>query len=174
MKTYETSFPKDSLVQTAFTEIHYDDTFGIQIEARDIALEELPILMFKSIPSWFYLLFKIRDWIATGLGLKTGSTFDFEKQVQQFKGNPGEQLNLFRVYARSENELMMGENDKHLDFRLSYFKIDHGPQTELLLSTVVHYNAPMGRLYFFFVKPFHKLIVPILLRKMAKQLQTYE
>ncbi len=168
---YEIALPKNSLIENALSKIDYEDTFGVTMDELNLPLHSLPPLLFSSLPDWFALLFKLREKLAGLVGLKTGNQEEFEKMKSEFKGKPGEQLSIFKVYDRNEEELLMGENDKHLDFRLSFFIKEKGDQTELLLSTTVQYNAVSGKLYFFFVKPFHRLIVPILLKRMVLKIQ---
>jgi hypothetical protein len=61
----------------------------------------------------------------------------------------------------------MGEDDKHLNFRASVLK-DKTNGT-VSLTTVVHYNNLWGRVYFFPVKPFHKIIMKALLKRYLRK-----
>jgi len=113
----------------------------------------------------------IRERIAKMIGLKTGEGADIEKQLKEFKGEVGQSIALFHVLGRSEEEIMVGETDSHLDFRLSYFAIPKNEtRTTLHLTTTVKFNNWLGRLYFIPVGPVHRIIVPILLKRMAKEL----
>ena len=86
-----------------------------------------------------------------------------------------EKLGLFRVFHRTDNEVILGEDDKHLNFRISLYKEDT-PDSEgskhLTLSTTVVFNNWFGKLYFLPVKPFHKLIVPKMLKGIIRQIET--
>jgi hypothetical protein len=68
---------------------------------------------------------------------------------------------IFTVSARSENEIVMEENDKHLKFRTSLL-MDGG---QLYLTTLVRYNHWLGKLYFIPVKPFHRMLIKSQLKK---------
>ncbi|MOA34437.1 hypothetical protein D3C78_1558100 [compost metagenome] len=62
----------------------------------------------------------------------------------------------------------MGENDRHLDFKVSLLAQQTGnTNSSITISTVVNYHNWFGKFYFFFVKPFHKRIVPVMLKKIA-------
>ena len=66
----------------------------------------------------------------------------------------------------------MGENDKHLNFKVSILleKLEANNKS-ITISTIVVFNNWFGKLYFFPVKPFHKLIVPIMLKSILKDLE---
>lgn len=98
-----------------------------------------------------------------------------EIQLKNFRCEPGEQLGLFRVIARTENEVVLGEDDKHLDFRVS-LQLEKSKlnniEKELTISTLVKFHNRMGRLYFIPVKPFHRFIVPSMLKGIVRELNT--
>jgi hypothetical protein len=61
-----------------------------------------------------------------------------------------------------------------LNFRVSLFLKQQAPGTnykELTVSTAVEFNNWFGRLYFLPVPPFHKLIVPAMLKGIVKELE---
>ncbi|PHN05607.1 DUF2867 domain-containing protein [Flavilitoribacter nigricans] len=170
MKAYTQPIPEGSLIETALERIDYQDSFGIQTSAQ-VDVVQLPPLFFKLFPTWFMGLMYLREAIAGLIGLKTGRGIDVRAQLRDFTGTIGESIALFQVMGRSEEEILTGENDRHLDFRLSFFArpCEHG--TELILSTSVQYNGWLGRAYFLPVKPVHRLIVPIILKRMARYLE---
>ncbi|WP_228390859.1 DUF2867 domain-containing protein [Chryseobacterium contaminans] len=86
----------------------------------------------------------------------------------------GERYGLFKVFNKTNNEIVMGENDKHLDFRISLlFDKNQGGQDEnsLTISTTVKFHNWLGVLYFLPVRPFHKLIVPSMLKNIINNLE---
>ena len=81
-----------------------------------------------------------------------------------FGGQVGESLGIFRVFDRRVDELLLGEDDRHLDFRVSVLVRNDGSDDWAIVSTVVRFNSWLGRAYFLPVRQFHKLIVPAMLR----------
>ncbi|HYF03821.1 MAG TPA: DUF2867 domain-containing protein, partial [Patescibacteria group bacterium] len=66
----------------------------------------------------------------------------------------------------------LGEDDKHLNFRISFLlKENQAKHYQFILSTVVVINNFTGTVYFLPVKPFHSLIVPDMMRSIVKYLQ---
>lgn len=56
----------------------------------------------------------VRDAIVAGLGLKTARDFK-----STGGGNKENRVGIFKIYSKGQTEIILGEDDKHLDFRLS-------------------------------------------------------
>jgi hypothetical protein len=171
MTTYTIPLFPDSLIYKAIR-VDYEDVFAIDIPSETVIKpEELVPLFFDVFPKWFMVLMHLREAIAKLIGLKTAHGIDIEEQLANFKGEKGESIALFHVFDRTEEEILTGETDKHLDFRLSFFSKPKAKNVyQVSLATTVQYNGGLGKLYFFFVKPFHRLIVPVILKRIAKRL----
>lgn len=82
-----------------------------------------------------------------------------------------DRFGLFKIYAIYPDEIIMGEDDSHLNFRVSwYVKKLYGNEYRIFCSTTVQINNLVGKIYFFLVKPFHKLVVKSFLKNMVKSL----
>ena len=107
--------------------------------------------VFASPPVIVRRLLRLRDALARPLGLREASGAD------PFEGFP--------VLGRREHEVLMGLDDRHLDFRVSLRLLRSGGAPESLqLTTTVTFHGALGRLYFVLVRPFHRRIVPAMLR----------
>jgi hypothetical protein len=76
-------------------------------------------------------------------------------------------VDFFPVQSRSDHEIVLGENDRHLDFSLSLL-LRPTPDTagaELVATTVVHCHNLLGRTYLQAITPFHGLVVRSNLRR---------
>lgn len=128
--------------------------------------EELARFVFAHVPGWSRALMGLRDLLVAGLGLKTGAQLTATTPAQAV-----ERVGFFRIYTRRADEIVLGEDDKHLDFRLSMLC---SPSTatprgrRLTLSTVVHCHNRLGRAYIFVIAPFHRRIVRACLRRAAR------
>jgi hypothetical protein len=120
-------------------------------------------------------LFAIRNKVVGLFGLKTsGQTSDRQQPLENFKCEQGDQRGLFKVFDKTENEVVLGEDDKHLNFRVSLLLDGLHAGTgkkSLTITTTVQFNNLFGRVYFLFVRPFHKLIVPAMLKGMIKRIE---
>ena len=129
--------------------VDFTDTFALRLPdgaSRDVEYWHRA-LHTAGIPLWAAALMAVRNRVARGLGLYTaGGSSDTDP---------------FTVRARTGDTLVVGADDRHLDFRGVLRVVgDH-----LQCATVVHQHNATGRAYFAVVKPFHRLIVPALLRR---------
>lgn len=177
MSIIKTTLPTNSMLNTNHKKYDYVDSFqGILRDPKnEFTSIDIGKAFFSSGPRWLGKLFSFRNKLVSLFGLKTsGDIRDREKQLERFKFEPGERLGLFKVFARTENEVILGEDDKHLNFRVSLFleKQQSQPNMKrLIISTTVEFNNWFGRLYFLPVQPFHKLIVPTMLKGIIRELE---
>ena len=71
----------------------------------------------------------------------------------------------------NDAEIVVGEDDRHLDFRASFLVSPAGAPAggaQLTASTVVHCHNLLGRTYLFISAPFHRLVVKASLRRAAE------
>ncbi len=177
MRIIKTTLPNNSILNTSLKEYDYVDSFyGVLNDIENkITSVDLGKAFFSSGPKWVGQLFNLRNKIVSVFGLKTsGNLVDRQQQLNNFKCEPGEQLGLFKVFNKTENEVIIGEDDKHLNFRVSLFldksKTDKSKKN-ITISTTVEFNNWFGRLYFLPVRPFHKFIVPTMLNGIIKELE---
>ncbi|WP_336047965.1 DUF2867 domain-containing protein [Streptomyces sp. CA2R101] len=72
----------------------------------------------------------------------------------------------FRVLGRTEHEILLGEDARHLDFRASI----HLADGHVTLGTVVRIHRRAGRLYFTVVRRVHPFVVRTVLRRFHRRL----
>ena len=94
------------------------------------------------------------------------------KTSKQLETARGERIRFFRVYDTSASEIILGEDDAHLDFRLSVMHRTEaaadGANAHVVMSTVVHCHNRLGRAYIRLIEPFHKMVVKSSLRRAAE------
>jgi hypothetical protein len=71
--------------------------------------------------------------------------------------------------------LVLGEDDRHLDFRVAIqLHTDAANGRELIVGTVVHCHNRLGRIYLRTIAPFHRVIVPASLEQAARATKNKE
>ena len=107
-------------------------------------------------PAWVKHLVKTRNCIVSLFQLRTVE-IGVDQPLQPTIGG-------FPVVAQSAEEVVLGFDDKHLDFRISV-TVNAGSDTGTLVTvaTVVKTNNFFGRAYLATIMPFHRLIVRHLL-----------
>jgi hypothetical protein len=163
----EVALPPESAVASAFKSVNLADAFSIQLPSGASKNPDvLARFIFSVQPSWIRALTDVRDAIVAAFGLKTA------KHLATLSSDPAaERIGIFRVFGTSETEVVLGENDKHLDFRVSILCTPDSPpstRSQLTLSTVVHCHNHLGRTYLSVIAPFHRQVVKASLRRAAE------
>lgn len=177
MTIIKTTLPVNSALNVSGKKYDYTDSFQgvVHGSENNFTTTDLGKAFFRSGPKWVGVLFTLRNKIVSLFGLKTSNiNKDRKKVLENFTCEPGGQLGLFKVFEKSENEIILGEDDKHLNFRVSLFKKQHSNEAnkkEITISTTVEFNNWFGKLYFLPVRPFHKIIVPVMLKGIIKELE---
>lgn len=153
----------------------YSDSYQSTYADKNNTISSVDIAkaFFSSVPKSTEKLFALRNRIVSVFGLKTpDKQVNRKEQLDNFTCDVGTILGFFNVYTKTENEIILGEDDKHLNFRVSLLKSnEENENKKLTITTVVEFNNWFGKLYFLPVKPFHKLIVPQLLKGIIKTLE---
>ena len=102
-------------------------------------------------PKWVKALLVLRNLVTLPLGLKpaTKST---------------DRVGIFPVASENAEEIIMGFDDRHLDFRVA-LRVQDGMAYG---ATWVHRNNLLGRLYLIVVLPFHILIMRNAMSRLGK------
>ncbi len=162
----KTSLPAASALQDLPRD--YLDSYAATLMANDIAIEQVGKTFFAASPAWVDQLLILRNRLVAFVGLKVPNAGTKEEVLRNFKCEVGESVALFNVISKTENEVIFGEDDKHLDFRVSLF-LDR-QHNLLVVSTLVKIHNTLGRFYMFAIKPFHKMIVPALTKGMTHEI----
>jgi hypothetical protein len=153
--------PDQSVIANGFGKISYCDSYRI-VKQTDETVDGITTRIFR-MPRWVIGLMKIRNGIVRIFGLKAGKS----ESVKEAAYYPvGSKAGYFTVTERNVNEIVMGENDRHLCFRTSVL-VD-GKQSFIHLTTIVRFHNVWGKIYFLPVKPFHRLIVKSLLKRQTR------
>lgn len=176
---YEKKIPKESIIKDKdFTETHYEDAISIDIPFNpDYTVDYITKSFFSSFPAWVLRLLKLRNIIVKPFGLGSSEVINFKEITHNKMYKEGDRAVFFEVIKRTDNELVMKEDDKHLNFRTSILILpsEKPDLTKLYSLTIVKFNNLLGKLYFIPVKHFHKLIIRTLLRNIEKKLtKTYQ
>ncbi|MBT2471618.1 DUF2867 domain-containing protein [Streptomyces sp. ISL-66] len=137
------------------------DAVAVDVAPGTSAVEFTRVI-FTGSPLWMGRLMALRDKLVAPFGLQVKE----RGKAAATRIEPGVKRGPFRILSVTEDEVLCGDDDKHLDFRVSFAvrpKTD-GPGSEGVCTTVVRFNRPIGRLYFRTIEPFHHLIVATLLR----------
>ena len=112
-------------------------------------------------PAWISRLMALRDFLVRPLGLLTRHDQELVRRNR---------IGAFPVLSQTAERVVMGLDDRHLDFRLSVDvrRLDER-RREVVATTLVKTHNRLGRTYLAAILPFHRRIVPGLMAKAARQ-----
>jgi hypothetical protein len=157
----EIDIPNTSLAICSLPHIDFADAFKCQLPKNHQNIDTVTRAIFLTVPQWITELLELRNAIVRPFGLKTSIDADPSNEHEL---KPGTLVGVFEVLERKLDEIMLGEDDKHLDYRVSIQLKREEEKCWVVVSTIVKFNNWLGRIYFVPVKPMHKIIVPAMMR----------
>jgi hypothetical protein len=149
--------PAESRLSDWYAGANLADSFAADLPPGAPAnVDTLAKLLFADPPVWFTILLAIRDRVMTLFGVKASHTL-----------SAGEHIAFFPVLSRSADEIVLGADDHHLDFRVSVLL--RSTDRTLVATTVVRCHNLLGRLYLAVILPFHVLVVTDALRRLRRR-----
>lgn len=140
--------PEGSIVTQLFPAVDYADAYRASLPADPQPdLESITRTVLASLaPCWVQQ--RLRD--------------KWEAADQDFAFQPGTATPNFQwtVYKKATNEIVVGKDQSHLDFRVSVLLSEENGLQWLTVSTLVRYNNWKGRAYFVPVRIGHQIILP--------------
>jgi len=168
---YESTVPAGSLIAGHLAEAYFYDAWSIRSNGiRRSALEDY-ISAFEKTPKWVDVLMNLRNRIVAFFGLKDlGPLSGLQKNRPASEYQPGDRMGIFTLFENTDNEVLLGDKDKHLDVVLSIHRSAEttDKQNIVTVTTVVHVHNLLGRLYMLPVRPMHRLIAPAVLRAIGE------
>ena len=118
--------------------------------------EAIAARLFSQGPSWVGWLMAIRNLLVSPFALKRRNPVSERREFA------------FPVISSRPDRVVLGMDDRHLDFRLVIDMEARGRDAlAAIATTYVRTHNLGGRLYLTAVKPFHRRIVPAMLRRAA-------
>ena len=167
----EELIPRSEKILVSFGQVNYEDSFCLILETKKIFdIDFIIFKLIKSLPKWFKILLNLRNTIARIFGLKTGGIENIFDNSARLSIKQEQSIGDFFILLKCKKHLITELNDKHLDFRFSILISENEGITKVSLSTIVKLNNFFGKIYFFLVKPFHRLIIPNILKRLSNEL----
>jgi hypothetical protein len=144
-------------VKSALAGCDYSDAFEIPVAEEMSALDVARAMVSRN--GWIETLLLLRNIIVAPLGLKAGKR---DLPLGKVK------IGIFPIISSSPERVVMGLDDRHLDFRLVVDVERQQAATRAVASTLIRRHNALGRIYLIAVLPFHRRIVPAMLERAAK------
>lgn len=166
----EVTVPTPSAVCNGFGKVDFCDAYQVPVQHTELTAQAMYCAIFLHSPKWVQRLMDVRSVVAKCLGLQ----HDFKSKlldptvVAHTPWVIGRRLGPFIVQAVHDDEVIVGEDDMHLNFRISVLKSIVAGQTVVTVATVVATHNALGRAYMFCIKPFHRLIARAMINNAAR------
>ena len=134
----------------------FADAFRIAVSDDTLIARQAAERMFERQPRWIGGLMRLRNLIVAPLGLKTPS---------HGKALAADSIGLFPVISETPGRIVAGFDDKHLDFRVIVEVSGAAPRRDVTATTLVMTHNLLGRAYLATIMPFHRIIVPAMMRQ---------
>ncbi|MBL4642470.1 MAG: DUF2867 domain-containing protein [Flavobacteriaceae bacterium] len=153
----EITLPDTKGIRTALDKVDFKDAYATTNHSNN--LEEIAKMIFDQNPRWLQTLFKIRGFFGVYLGLKKHAPADYKDDFKV-----GGHVKFFKIYSIDPNEIILGANDNHLNFRVSIYNAGT-LKNNIQLSTLVKYHNRTGKIYMQLIAPFHRMVIRYMLQR---------
>jgi hypothetical protein len=168
IEAYAVPIPSDSVLAPLYAGADLLDAYAIHLPAgASDDPEVLARVAFERQAPWIRALTCVRDTVMATVGVKSSH------EIGAAAAARGQQvIGYFPVLSRSAGEMVVGGDDRHLDFRVAVLvRADAQGGQELVVATVVHCHNQLGRLYLAVIAPFHRAILRANLERTARALE---
>jgi hypothetical protein len=157
MNVVECDVPSGSVLSRELIErAYFRDSYRVLLSRRELGVVDIFFGIFGHHPPWMKLLLIVRNKVASLAGLDAPTAADILHVEIKDRYVVGDKIGVWPIFWLSEDELVAGRNNKHLDFRLSVLKVPDGERTSVVVSTICTVHNLSGKLYLFFVVPLHR------------------
>jgi len=162
------ALPDGSHIIQTVPNAHFADCYRMADTWPELGAFDTFLALTARTPGWMDALMSLRNQVVRLVGLKhlgAMKSSHAAKPASAYK--IGDRVGIFTLRHVEPNEVILGDDDKHLRVQVSVFKHVVGGQPVVSLSTVVHIHNTLGHIYMAVVGPVHKLIVPLMLAQVT-------
>ena len=157
MTVVECDVPSGSMLSREFIErAYFRNSYRVPLSRKELGIVDVFFGIFAHQPLWMKLLLIVRNKVASLAGLEAPTASEILHVEIKGRYAVGEKIGVWPIFSLSEDEIVAGRNNKHMDFRLSVLKVPDGGRTSVVVSTICAVHNLFGKLYLFFVVPFHR------------------
>ena len=157
MHIVECDIPFNSaLDRDAVRDAYFHDSYRAPLACPELGIVEIFFALFGHTPLWMKMLLIVRNAAARLCGLEAPDAGEILRPTVRSEYRVGEKIGPWPIYFIAADEIVAGRNNKHLDFRLSVLKTKDGDATSVVVSTICTVHNVFGKIYLFFIVPFHR------------------
>jgi len=142
---------------------YFRDSYRVPLLRPGLSIVDIFFALFGHTPRWMKALLMTRNAVARWCGLEAPTAAEILKPTKRASYSVGDKIGPWPIFFIGDNEIVAGRNNKHLDFRLSVLRVREGDAESVVVSTVCSVHNLAGKIYLFFIVPFHRTGVQSLL-----------
>jgi len=167
MVVERTELAPDSRLRMNVMDGDFLDCYSVSLSDRaDVSIGEIAQRIFIGLPCWIRTLLAVRDAAIIPFGLKATASLPTDNTIRP-SIKPGDAISFLRVRSIDDNEIVLGEDDRHLDFKIAVRRDPQQPN-RISLATWVHTHNRLGDAYLRMISRFHVMIVRSRLTALAR------
>ncbi len=161
----EATIPADSALSRTLADADFHDAYEAPLVDPALSPTEIFLIASRATPGWVDFAMSLRNRIVQLVGLKDVGSMRNANNRSAADYRVGDALGIFNVLGKSENELLLGIDDRHLDVRVSVMKAQRDGLPRYVVSTVVHAHNWLGHFYMAPVGRIHPIVVKAMMRR---------
>lgn len=157
MAVVECDVPSSSVLSRDLIEnSDFHDSWRAPLTRPDIAIVDLFFALFGHTPLWMKFILIVRNAAVRPFGLEAPTVGEILRPRVKSQHGLGEKIGPWPIFFLADDEIIAGRNNKHMDFRLSVLRATEGGAADVVVSTICTVHNVFGRIYLFFIIPFHR------------------
>ena len=157
MRVVECEAPSGSALSREMIErAFFRDSYRMPLCRKQLGIASVFFGIFGHHRLWMKFALIVRNKVASLAGLDAPTASEILHVEIKDHYAVGDVIGIWPIYSLGEDEIIVGRNNKHLDFRLSVLKVIDGDEASVSVSTICKVHNLSGKLYLFFVVPFHR------------------
>ena len=157
MQIIECDVPTSSaLGRDLIRSAYFHDSYRVPLARPGLSIVEIFFALFGHTPAWMKALLIVRNAVARWCGLEAPTVAEILKPALRENYDVGDKIGPWPIYFIGEDEIVAGRNNKHLDFRLSVLRMKDADAESVVVSTICSVHNLSGKIYLFFIVPFHR------------------
>jgi hypothetical protein len=142
----------------------FRDAYRAPLSRSGVGVVEVFFGIFAHRPGWMNRMLIARNTVAALAGLEVPTTAEILNMEKRDRYFVGEKIGPWPIFFLDADELVVGRDNKHMDFRLSIMTVrDDRPR--VVVSTLCMIHNKFGQYYLASITPFHKFGVRTLMAR---------
>ncbi|WP_349436166.1 DUF2867 domain-containing protein [Pararhizobium sp. A13] len=149
-----------TLPHPALPNADWADCYELWVQGKALTATSAAEQTLGDFPAWVRALMWLRNAMVSPFGLKGSG---------HHPATPQDMIGFFPVLSRSDEQIVLGFDDTHLDFRIVADIRQVGDAEQIVsVTTLVYRKILMGKIYIAVITPFHRLIVRTMLQRLSR------